>query len=209
MNLIGYIRVSTEEQGKSGLGLEAQRAAIEAGATAKGATLEWVEEVKSAARTDNRPELLAALERACSAPEVDGIIVSRLDRLSRSVVDFGTILERLQKAGVSLIVLEQGVDTSTLTGRMVGNILMAVAQWEREVIGERTSAALQAKIARGERVGREREIPEHIEREIIDSYRGNVSYERIARRLNMDGIPTVNGGPWSRSTVQSVVERNR
>ncbi len=146
---IGYVRVSTGEQGESGLGLNAQVTAIWAACDQRGWELTGVrEEVKSGARADNRP-VLADVMRALRAGEAEAVVVAKLDRLSRSVVDAGRLLEQARKGGFNIVALDLGLDLSTPTGELVANVLAAVAQWERRMIGVRTSEALQVKIAGG------------------------------------------------------------
>jgi DNA invertase Pin-like site-specific DNA recombinase len=212
MNLIGYVRVSTSEQGESGLGLEAQRAQIEAAAAARGAEIVgWFEDVQSGGDF-GRPGLQNAL--GWLRPQLqpyppDGLIVAKLDRLARSVVDFGLILRRAEMEGWSIVALDLGVDTTTAAGRLVANVLMAVAQWEREIIGERTKAALAAKAARGEQVGRAPEIPEAAEDAILRMRENGVTFAKIAQLLNDEDFETARGGRWSTSTVVRVCERAR
>ena len=140
---IGYVRVSTGEQGESGLGLKAQTAAIESACAQRGWELvEMREEVKSGARADNRPvlrDVLGALRRG----EVDAVVVAKLDRLSRSVVDAGRLLDEARKRGFNIVALDLGLDLSTPTGELVANVLAAVAQSEQRMIGQRTSEALR------------------------------------------------------------------
>lgn len=202
-SLVAYVRVSTEEQGNSGLGLEAQLAAIRLYCHAQGhATVHVVQEVESAA--GKRPQLEAAL-RAVEAGEYDGIIASRLDRFSRSVVQTDEILSRIQKAGRTLVALDLGVDTSTAARRLVANVLASVAQWERDIISERTKAAIAAKVARGERVGRRRVISDDA-RVRAQLLRGEgCTYEQIIEKLTEDGLETAGGGPWRKSTVQRLL----
>ena len=104
--------------------------------------------MKSGARADNRP-VLADVTRALRAGEADAVVVAKLDRLSRSVVDAGRLLEQARKGGFNIVALDLGLDLSTPTGELVANVLAAVAQWERRMIGVRTSEALQVKIAGG------------------------------------------------------------
>jgi site-specific DNA recombinase len=152
MRIVGYLRVSTGEQAASGLGLEAQRARIEAYATLYGHTVvDWQTDAGASAKSLDRPGLSAALALLDSGA-ADGVCVAKLDRLTRSVRDLGELLDGPFHSAALVSVAEQ-IDTATAAGRMVLNILASVAQWEREAIGERTSAALQAKRARGERVG--------------------------------------------------------
>ena len=145
--MIGYLRVSTEEQANSGLGLEAQRETIQRYADAQGWDVVWHEDAGLSAKSLDRPQLQAALDRLDASPkrrDVDGIVVAKLDRLSRSVVDFAGVLELARARRWALVAIDLGVDTSTPTGELVANVMMSVAQRERRVIGERTSAAMQA-----------------------------------------------------------------
>jgi DNA invertase Pin-like site-specific DNA recombinase len=138
---IGYVRVSTGEQSESGLGLKAQAAAIRAACEQRGWKLVEVREgVKSGARAHNRPVLrnvLAALRRG----EADAVVVAKLDRLSRSVVDAGRLLEEVRRRGFNVVALDLGPDLSMPTGELVANVLAAVAQWERRMTGAQSSAS--------------------------------------------------------------------
>ncbi len=163
--VIGYVRVSTEEQGSSGAGLDAQRAAIGAECEHRGWALVRVEEDVLSARTMNRPGLRSALE-SCRSGEVDGIVVARLDRLSRSIVDFGNLLEEARRRGFNVVALDLGLDLSTPQGELVGNVIASVAQWERRIIGQRTKEALAVKKAQGVKIGRPATLPAGVERRI-------------------------------------------
>src|SRR3979411_1822110 len=98
MSVVGYVRVSTGEQGASGAGLEAQRAAIRAECDRRGWELARIEEDVLSGKSMNRPGLQAALE-ACRSGEVGGVVVAKLDRLSRSVIDFGNLLAEAKRDG--------------------------------------------------------------------------------------------------------------
>jgi DNA invertase Pin-like site-specific DNA recombinase len=148
MNAVGYIRVSTNEQGRSGLGLEAQRAAIEQFCTReKIELLEVFSEVQSGKRVSDglteRPQLIAAL----AAAQVLGgpVIVSKLDRLSRDVHTISSLMVHK----VHFIVTELGLDADNF---MI-HLWAALAQKERELISQRTKSALQALKARGVKLG--------------------------------------------------------
>ena len=147
-NAIGYVRVSTAEQGKSGLGLEAQRAAIEAFAAREGmAVTEWFSEVQSGKRVsdtlDERPQLQLALQR--SKDQNLPILVSRLDRLSRDV----HFISGLMIHKVKFMVAELGPDVDSFTL----HIFAALAEKERALISQRTKAALAALKAKGVKLG--------------------------------------------------------
>ncbi len=152
MKVIGYIRVSTDEQANSGLGLEAQEARVRAYCDLYGHELLGIETDAASGKNLKREGLGRALAMLKNR-EAEGLVVAKLDRLSRSVRDMGELLERFFSGLASLLVVAEQIDTSTAAGRMVLNLLTSVAQWERETIGERTQDALRAKKARGERTG--------------------------------------------------------
>lgn len=207
--VVGYIRVSTEEQADSGLGLEAQRATLLAECARRGFALLEVlaDEGISAKEMANRPGLLTALERVESgAAQI--LMVSKLDRLSRSVHDFTGLLQRAERRGWALIACDLGVDTSTPAGEAMANVMASFAQLERKLIGQRTSDALQAKKRAGAILGRpDRTAPETVTR-IRRMRKRGASLRAIADKLNKDGVPTSQGGTqWWPSTVAAVLRR--
>ena len=148
MNVIGYSRVSTEEQATSGLGLEDQRRHIAGDADRRGWTVEWIEDAGYSAKDLNRPGISTALSllREGSA---QALVVAKLDRLSRSLMDFAGLMDRSHREGWALVALDLGVDTSTPQGEMMANVLATFAHFERRLIGERTRAALAVKKSQG------------------------------------------------------------
>jgi DNA invertase Pin-like site-specific DNA recombinase len=158
-------------------------------------------------RSLDRPGLRSALERI-AAGEASGLVAAKLDRLSRSALDFARLVERSQRAGWTLAVLDIGVDMTTPNGRLVGGVLVQVAQWERELIGERTRAALAEAKAEGVRVGRPASVPPEVVRRIRRRRKAGWSLPRIADRLEEEGVPTGHGGKrWRPSSVASVLGR--
>ena len=150
---IAYLRVSTEKQSSEGVSLEAQRRQVEAYASLYGIELVAVIVETGSASTMARPGLQDALARLASG-EAQALLVTKLDRLTRSIRDLGDMIETaFGKGGASLMSVGEQIDTRTAAGRMVLNVLMSVSQWEREAIGERTSVAMQHKLAAGEYVG--------------------------------------------------------
>ena len=145
--VVGYVRVSTEEQGQSGAGLAAQRRAIKAECERRGWQLVRIEEDVLSGRTLNRPGLNSALE-ACRSGEVSGIVVAKLDRLSRSLVDFAGLLAEAQSKGFNVVALDLGVDLSTPAGEFLASVMASAAQWERRIIGQRTKDALAIRGSR-------------------------------------------------------------
>jgi DNA invertase Pin-like site-specific DNA recombinase len=146
---IGYVRVSTADQAEHGVSLEAQEAKLRGYAALYDITLTAIEfDAGQSASTLERPALKRAL---AGLRKVDALIVVKLDRLTRSVRDLSDLVDRYFQKKALLSVTEQ-IDTRTAAGRGVLNILGSVSQMERELIGERTAAALAHKAARGERV---------------------------------------------------------
>jgi site-specific DNA recombinase len=142
---LGYARVSSEAQVDQGVSLDAQRARIAAYCVAMGWPLsEVVEDPGRSAKSLERPGMTKTLE-AVRRGEVERVIVSRLDRLTRHTGDLAHLLELFAKHDVALVSINETLDTGTASGRMVVNMLAVLAQWERETIGERTAAALGHK----------------------------------------------------------------
>jgi DNA invertase Pin-like site-specific DNA recombinase len=206
--VIGYVRVSTDDQNDAGAGLAAQTKAIEAKAASKGwGIVRIAKDVASGKSMNGRHSLNAALADL-KAHKADGILVAKLDRLSRSVPDFGSMLEKARKQGWHVVMVDLDLDTSTPGGELVAGVLMQVAQWERRMIGLRTKEALAVKRAEGVRLGRERIISPARERRIRSLRQRGLSYEVIAARLTADGVTTPTGrAKWSWQTVAQVANR--
>lgn len=209
--VIGYVRVSTAEQADAGNGLEAQEAAIRDECDRRGWVLAGIEcDAGVSGRDLQRPGLSAALERV-AAREVDGLIVAKLDRLSRSVIDSGMLFEWFAKAEAALIALDLRIDTSTPTGEMMANVVASVAKWEAATIAQRTRDGLAAKRAKGEPISRASLADRPELRERIQALRNaGRSMQGVANVLNAEGVPTLRGGKeWRPSSVQSVLGPKR
>lgn len=207
--MIGYLRVSTEEQASSGLGLEAQRETIQRYADAHGWDLVWYVDEGLSAKSLDRPQLQDALTRLYVIPkrrDVDGIVVAKLDRLSRSVHDFSGILKIAATRKWAVVAIDLGVDTSTPTGKLVANVMMSVAEWEREVIGERTSAAMQAAKRAGKHMGRVSVLPEATGERLL-ALRATHTLAATAAQLNAEGLATATGTMWTVGTVAAAQKR--
>lgn len=206
MRVIGYTRVSTEGQADSGLGLEAQRNTIEAATTVRGWNLDLIAtdaglSGKSLKGRGGLADALDALDRG----EADVLMASKLDRLSRSSLDFAAIMERAQRGGWKLIVLDVDVDTSTPSGELMAGIMALMAQHERRIIGQRTKDALAVKRAAGFRLGRPVLVPAEIRAEVVAMREAGLSFAKIASNLNAREVPTAHGGAqWWPSTVRKV-----
>lgn len=210
MRVLAYTRVSTDEQADSGAGLEAQRAAIAQEARNRGWTLAGAYEDAgaSAKSVHGRPGLQAALV-AVERGDADAIVVAKLDRLSRSLLDFASLMERSSRKGWAIIALDLGVDTSTPAGEMMAHVLATFAQFERRLIGQRTKDALAVKRAEGVVLGRPVSVEQATLERIVGMRRiERMSFRAIAARLNEEGVPTSRGGAqWYASTVSKVAAR--
>ena len=205
--VIGYARVSTDEQRANGVSLEAQSAAIAEESRRRGWELLRVETDALSGKTTKRPGLQTALD-VCRSGEASGIVVMKLDRLTRSIVDFGKLLEEAldKRQGFNIVALDLGVDLSTPGGELVGNVMASVAQWERRAIGQRTKDALAIKRAQGVRLGRPRTMPPSVRRRIQRDRAKGKTLTAIADALNASGVPTAHGGSrWHASTVRKVL----
>lgn len=204
MNTIGYVRVSTHEQAMSGLGLAAQRAAIESACTARGWALNGllVDDGQSG-RTLERPALKDALRRLLNG-DAGCLMVSKLDRLTRSVGDLAALVAWTETNRVTLVALDLGVDTSTPGGRLMANVFASVAEWEREMAAGRTRDALAALRAQQRPISRPAVVdnPDLAER-IAAMRTGGMTYTAIAEHLNREGVPTMRGAAsWGVSAVR-------
>ncbi len=211
MKVLGYVRCSTQEQATSGLGRAAQAAALSAECQHRGWTLidVVVDDGESGSSLD-RPGIQDALRRLL-AGEADGLVVSKLDRLTRSVTDLLAVTEWFTDERKTLVALDMGLDSSTPGGRLVLTIFGAVAEWERGVLQARTKDALAALRAQGRPISRPAVVDDH---DLADLVRGlhaeGVGPTAIARHLNQTGVPTVRGAAeWRDTSVRGVLGYRR
>jgi DNA invertase Pin-like site-specific DNA recombinase len=218
--LVAYVRVSTDQQGKSGVGIEAQKAAIARFAEAEGfeiiAELTEVETGKGSDALDRRPLLREALAVARKAKAA--VVVAKLDRLSRDVA----FIANLMVQRVPFIVTELGADVDPF----MLHIYAALAQKERALISERTKVALAAKKAQGVRLGNrtnldlasakgaaaKRKAADDFARNVLPIVRqlqssGVTGLVGIATALNERGVRTPRGGTWYASSVRNLLLR--
>jgi DNA invertase Pin-like site-specific DNA recombinase len=205
---IAYIRVSTQKQGKSGLGQQAQQAMIQRFAEQEGFEIKQTfTEVQSGKDDDQkRPQLKAALEAARKAKSP--IIVAKLDRLSRDV----HFISGLMKHKVAFIVADLGADTDPF----MLHLYAALAEKERRMISQRTKDALAAAKANGKQLGGLREHGRGLQQAAVERARAlkpvlddlaDKSAREVARILNDRNVATPTGKPWSAMTVIRVRER--
>lgn len=206
--LVGYVRVSTDEQAGSGLGLAAQRSAIRQHAEYNARPLGTIYEDSASGRSlDKRPGLADALAEL-HAGRASGLCVAKLDRLSRSLLDFATLMQRSQKERWVLVALDLGVDTSTPQGELMASVMATFAQFERRLIGARTKDALAELKAQGVKLGAPRTLPTEVEQRIQTLRASGLTVRAIAETLNTEGVPTATGrGAWQPGTVNHVLKR--
>lgn len=206
---VAYYRVSTDSQGVSGLGLEAQRGAVRRFICGRGELLAEFTEVESGKRHKNRPQLLAALSQCESRRAV--LVIAKLDRLARNVA----FIANLMNSKTQFVAVDMPA-----ANRLTMHILAAVAEHERDMISQRTKDALAAAKARGTRLGNPRAkemvaaardarnippvAPESGEM-IAHLYAQGASWRGIAREMNQLALPTPLGRKWHGKTVKSYI----
>jgi DNA invertase Pin-like site-specific DNA recombinase len=205
MSAVGYVRVSTTEQAESGAGLEAQRRAITRACDERSWQLSSIyEDPGVSGQSLNRPGLTAALE-AVETSGASVLVVAKLDRLSRSLMDFAGVMERSRRRGWHIAALDLGVDTSSPSGEMVANVMATFAQFERRLIGARTKEALQVRRSQGVRLGRPPSVDEATVKLIVELRSEGLSYALIGARLDGAAVPTSRGGKrWHPNTVRQL-----
>jgi DNA invertase Pin-like site-specific DNA recombinase len=205
-----YARVSTNEQGESRNGLEAQIEGGQAIARRLGFdSLEIVEEVQSGAKITNRPLLKETLG-LLKADKGSVLVVTKLDRLSRSVRDLCTLLEQSEREGWSLVIGDLGVDTTTPSGRLQAHMLASVAEFQRRRIAEATKEGLASVKSRGVKLGRPVQISsEVVEQVVAMRYESRLTFREIANRLNENGVPSKGAKGWTSGSVDWVLRSER
>lgn len=221
---IGYIRVSTAHQAEDGVSIDAQRERIAAWCIAHGYELKGIHTDAgiSGGRADNRPGLQAALDEACGRTGA-ALVVYSLSRLARSTKDTINIAERLQRHDADLVSLSESIDTTTAAGKMVFRMLAVLAEFEKDLASERTTAALQHKRAQGQKTGGS--VPfgykldddgVHLVAEpneqgvidlIVDLRRDGLSYRDIADELVERGFSPKAGDTWHPKVIRSIYLR--
>lgn len=227
MKVIAYLRVSTEQQADWGVSLAAQRAKVEAYASLYDLqVVEIIEDAGVSGKTLSREGLAKALASLDSG-QAEGLLVAKLDRLTRSVRDLLMLVDRYFRERFSLFSVSEQVDTRSAAGRMTLNLLAVISQWERETIGERTAEALQHIKAQGVRLGGEglgwgrssergpdgRQMVREMDDEAatvarIQELRAEGrTLREIAVALVAEGRRTKRGGAWHPTTINRIVNR--
>jgi DNA invertase Pin-like site-specific DNA recombinase len=159
----------------------------------------------SGKRLQNRKGLLSALERL-DRGEVDVLVASKVDRVARSTSDFSALLDRADRKGWKVVLLDVDVDTTTAAGRLVVDVVAAAAQFESKRIGERVRDAHAVRKAQGKRAGQAPILPSDVRMRIYEDHAAGKSFSAIARDLNSEGVPTAKGGKWWPMTVSQVID---
>ncbi|MGO8905957.1 MAG: recombinase family protein [Solirubrobacteraceae bacterium] len=219
---LGYLRCSTAEQAIDGLSLEAQRGRIDAWCQATGAELvEVIEDagISGTRSLADRPggARIASLLTERS-PDVDTVVVARLDRLGRDASETLSYLRQFAKGSVGLVSIADRIDLGTPQGRAMAQMSAVFAELERALVAQRTSDALTELRSRGQVYGsvpygfrREGErLVMHDDEQGVLARMGRLrsrgkSYDRIARVLNSAGVPAKRGGRWHAMSVRSVL----
>jgi len=225
-----YLRVSTVGQAVDGVSLAAQRSKIKSWCELNDHSLSadsiFSDKGKSGSKLNGRPELqklLKAIRKHKSKRSV--LVIYSLSRLARSTKDAISLAEMLDKSNCDLVSLSENLDSTSASGRMMFRLLAVLGEFEAELVGERTRAALQYKRSRGERISGkipfgydlcddgialiENKSEQATIREILKMrYKQGETLQGIADRLSWKGIPTKTGlTKWSHASVQKILNR--
>jgi site-specific DNA recombinase len=221
---VGYCRVSTTGQADDGVSLADQENRIRAYATAHGYRLLRVEVDAglSGGRADNRPALQRALTGVCKTKGV--LIVCKLDRLARSTRDAIDLAERIDQCGADLASIGEAIDTASAAGRFVFRLMASLGEMEREVVGERTRAAMAHKRGQGQRISRHLPYGYRLSDDGLhlvedeDQQRGlrrmrelraqGLGYLKIANTLTAEGFSPSRAAAWSAPACHKILCRN-
>ena len=206
--LVGYVRVSTDKQAEQGISLDAQRTRLREYAAREGIELIDIIEDALSGKNDDRPGLQRALGMLTEG-NASGLVVVKIDRLTRHAGDFATMLEKYFAKRYSLVSLSEHIDTHSATGRLMLGMIILVSQWEREVIGERTVDALTELARQGVKLGARsmaaRGAIQQIRR-VKELHAVGKTHQQIADILNEEGVPTATGtGKWWPKTVRTAL----
>ena len=236
--VIGYIRVSTSHQTESGLGLADQRSKIEAYCELYDLELVDIiaDEGVSGRSMKGRDGLQSIIDRS-EAGDFDGVVIAKLDRLTRSLPDLHHLLNGLLSA-VELHSVNEKIDTSSSTGRLILNVMTSISSWEAEVAGERTSWALQEKKKQAQKTenteakkaGRKakkvkvngrapfgyewvdgvltrNEIEQEIISLLVELKEAGCTYAQLGDELTKLGYLTSKGTPYQRTAIRRIILR--
>lgn len=197
-----YCRVSTEEQASHGASLDAQQQALRDEAARRGFESVVIREEGLSAKNMKRPGLQAALA-LLDKKKANLLLAVRLDRVSRSVHDFSGLMKRAEAKGWAVSFLDNGIDTSTTSGKFTAHVMVAAAELERDLIADRTREAMAQRKREGAIFGRvvsEQTLPTY--QRALQLHAAGQTPTQIAQQFNREGVPTARGGAqWYRGTV--------
>ncbi|MDR6862175.1 recombinase family protein [Phycicoccus sp. 3266] len=201
---LAYVRVSTEEQATEGESLGAQEDALRAEAARRGWDVEVIADEGVSAKSLDRPGMADALGRL-DRGEADVLLAVRTDRVSRSVRDVAVLAETAKGQGWHVALLDGFLDTTSPASTLMTHVLASVAQFERELIGQRTREAMAKRRSNGAHMGRPFTLPEAVRSRIVAEREAGSGWTAIAASLNADAVPTARGGrAWAPATVRAV-----
>jgi site-specific DNA recombinase len=224
VHVVGYRRVSTEEQATDGFSMRDQESKIRGYCALYGLNLlEIIDDPGVSGKSLERPGIRRALTMLRNK-EAAGLVIAKLDRLSRSLRDWSDLVDEFfaERKGCHLFSVMDSIDTTSASGRLVLNMLMAVAQWEREIIGERTRDGLRIKLQNDEWCGRPRfgfdiaedgkhVVPNEREQAAIARMRewkaAGLTLRAMKAELETLGIQTKEGRVWTPTTISRIIER--
>lgn len=218
MKTIGYVRVSTEDQFTNGVSLDAQREKISQYAQLyKIDVIEIVQDAGLSGKNLKRPGIESIID-LIKQRKIEGLVICKLDRLTRSVRDLSFLIDLFEKKQISLISISESLDSSSAIGRMIINMIASIAQWERETICERTRTALEFKKSNGmvyngsclygfKRSGKRLVLDDYEQRVISVIMRLSREYRvaEICRRLQLAGLKPRNGKFWHHKVVRKII----
>jgi len=223
MKAVIYTRVSTEEQSREGVSLANQLSKCRLQCQLDDMdVLAEVEDAGKSAKSLNR-EGIQRIIHMVKHKECDAVVIYKLDRLTRSVTDLNEIVDLLNKHGVSLVSVQDHLDTLSASGRMLMNLLATISQWERETIAERTSTALQYKKSENKRYcgitpygykDVDGDLVEEQEEQnaltMMRTMRNEgAPFHVISEKLNEMGVKSRKGGKWHFSSVRYILIRTK
>lgn len=202
---LAYVRVSTLGQAEHGASLDAQETALRAEAERRCWDIEIVREEGKSAKNLNRPALQDALKRLDKG-EASILLAVRLDRVSRSVSDFAGLMTRAQRRGWAITFTSTQIDTTDASGKFAAHVMIAAAEFERDLISIRTREGMAQRKSEGATFGREvaADFLPTYER-VLSMHADGMSMNKIATTLDAEGVPTARGGKWAAATVRRII----
>lgn len=219
MKAMGYVRVSTDEQAREGISLDNQKTKIESYCTLHDLELIGIIEDAGKSGKDLNREGMKALMDTIKGRQVSAVVVYKLDRLSRKVIDTLNLIELMRKNNIEFHSITDNIDTKTAMGKFFLNVMASLAQMERDLISERTKDALQHKISKNERAGQvpygwtlsqdgRTLIPNKKEQKAIalirDLHKKGYSYRAICRELEARRHEPI-GAKWHHQTIKNIL----